>query len=107
MDPFMKALYAGLGALSLTKDKAEEFVEELVKRGEMSQNEGAALADGLLKEAERQQKELEGKVTALVQKVLSDTGLPTRKDFQTLASRLDGIEKAIGRAKKEKRGAKA
>jgi polyhydroxyalkanoate synthesis regulator phasin len=61
----------------------------------------------LLKGAEQQQKEFEGKVTAVVKRILDDSGLPTRKDFQTLTSKLDGIEKAIGTTKKEKRGTKA
>jgi len=107
MDPIMKAMYLGLGALSMTSEKAGGIIADLVKRGEMSENEGAELVDHLLKGAERQQKEIEGKVAATVQKVMSDNGLPTRQDFQTLASRLDGIEKAMGTARKAKRGKKA
>ena len=106
MDPIMKALSMGLGALSVTKEKADEVIADLVKRGEMSETEGTQLVDRLLKGAERRQKEVEGKVAATVRKVLSDTGLPTRQDFQSLARRLDGIEKAMGRARKGKRGAK-
>ena len=106
MDPIMKALSMGLGALSVTKEKADEIIADLVKRGEMSETEGTQLVDRLLKGAERRQKEVEGKVAATVRKVLSDTGLPIRQDFQSLARRLDGIEKAMGGARKGKRGAK-
>ena len=107
MEPIMKAMYLGLGALSVTKEKADEIIADLVKRGEISENEGAELVNRLLKGTERQQKEIEGKVAATVQKVLSDAGLPTRQDFRTLVSSLDRIETAMGTARKGRRGAKA
>ena len=33
---FKKGIYAGLGLLSVTKDKMEEWVDDMAKKGEMS-----------------------------------------------------------------------
>ena len=107
MEPIMNALYAGLGALSVTTEKAEKTIADLVKRGEMSESAGAELVGHLLNAAEQQQKEFEGRMAAAVQKILNISGVPTREDFQTLARRLDGIEKAMGKARKTTQGRNA
>jgi polyhydroxyalkanoate synthesis regulator phasin len=106
MDSIREAMYLGLGAISLTKKKAEEIIDDLVKRGEMSANNRAATVEQLLKEAELQKNAFEGKVTESVQKVMVDLGLPTQKDFDSILRRLDGMEKAIGTMKRTKRGKK-
>ena len=106
MDPMKKAMYLGLGALSLTRTKAEEFVDELIKQGESTEKERTILVDRLVKEGQAQKNALEGKVSESVRKAVNDLGLPTRKEFETIVTRLDGIEKTIGTLKQEKRGKK-
>jgi polyhydroxyalkanoate synthesis regulator phasin len=107
MDPITRAMYAGLGAVSLTKEKAGEIIDELVKRGELNGKDRADMVERLLKEAETQKGELEGKLAVTVQKVMTDMGLPTRKDLQEVVKRLDGVEATVGSMKNEKRGKKA
>ena len=107
MDTINKAMFLGLGAISLTKKKVEEIIDDLVKRGEMNAKDRAVVVERLLKEAEMQKDELEGKLGASVQKVMTGMGLPTQKDFQGILRRLDGIEKAIGTMKIDKRGRKS
>ncbi len=106
MDPLMKAMYLGLGAISLTKEKAEELVNELVKHEETTEKERSVLVQRLVKEGQAQKDALEGKVTTSVRKTVTDLGLPTRKEFETIVSRLDGIEKTLGTLKPPKRGKK-
>ena len=57
MDIIRKAVYMGLGAISMTKDKAEELVDDLIKRGEVASAERYKTIDKLLKEADNQEKE--------------------------------------------------
>jgi polyhydroxyalkanoate synthesis regulator phasin len=56
MDIFRKAIFLGLGAIAMTQDKAEAFVDELIKKGEVASSERYKTIDKLLKEADRQQK---------------------------------------------------
>jgi polyhydroxyalkanoate synthesis regulator phasin len=104
MDPIKNAVYLGLGAISLTKEKAEDFVDELIKQGESTEKERTALVDRLVKDGEAQKKALQGRVSELVQKAVTELGLLTRKEFETFENRLDGIEKTIGAMKQTKRG---
>jgi polyhydroxyalkanoate synthesis regulator phasin len=107
MDAVRKAMLLGLGALNLTREKAEELIDDLVKRGEMSGNERAAMVEELLKGVERQKNELEGKVAVSVKKVMKDMRLPEKEDFQSIVKRLDRIESALGAKKSGKRGGKS
>jgi len=107
MDPIKKAMYLGLGAISLTKEKAEAIIDDLVKRGEVKEKDRTAMLEKLLKEGEMQKNELEGKISASVQKVMTSIGLPTQKDFKNILKRLDGIEKAIGSPNDVKKGPQA
>ncbi len=95
MDIIKKAMFFGLGLLSLTKEKAEEFVDDLIKRGELSRKEKFKMVDRLLKEAERQEDELVQRINRSIQKIITDLGLPTKKDIDGISKRLEEIEKKI------------
>ena len=102
MDTIKKTMYLGLGALSLTKEKAEAVADDLVKRGEMNAKDRVKMVEQLLKEGKTQKGMIEEKVSALVQKTMADMGLPTQKEFKSIVKRLDGIEKAIRTPNSEK-----
>ena len=106
MDPLKKAMYFGLGAISLTKEKAEELVNELNILEETTEKERSVLVDRFVKEGQAQKDFLEGKVTASVQKAVTELGLPSRKEVDAIVSRLDGIESTIRTLKQGKRGKK-
>ena len=95
MDIIKKAMLLGLGVLSLTKEKAEELVDDLIKRGEVAREERFKMVDKLLKEAEKQEEELVRKISETVQKVITDIGLPTKKDLDEISKRLEEIEKRV------------
>jgi len=97
MDVVKKAMLLGLGVISLTKEKAEEAVDDLIKRGEVSREERFKMVDKLLKEAEKQEEELSGKISEIVQKAIAKIGLATKKDLADVSNRLAEIEKRISR----------
>lgn len=104
MDAMRKAMLSGLGALSLTKEKAEEIIDDLVIRGEMSEKDRTAMVEQLLKGVQMQKEELQGKVTSSVRKAMTDIGLPTQKDLKSVLRRLDAIEKAISTTNRDTQG---
>jgi len=95
MEIIRKAMLLGLGVLSLTKEKAEEMVDELIKRGEVSGEEKFKMVGQLLKEAEKQEEQLTGKINETVQKVIAKMGLATKKDLEDILKRLEEIAKRI------------
>lgn len=95
VDLFKKAFYFGVGAAVLTKEKVEELVDDLVKRGEASQADKPKLMEEFMAKAREQEKELTAKVKSIVQKSLSEMGLSTRNDIEDLKKRLDKLEKNL------------
>jgi polyhydroxyalkanoate synthesis regulator phasin len=107
MDAMRNAMFFGLGAISLTKDKAEEIIDDLVRRGEMSESDRAGMVEKMLKEGETQKIVLERNVAALVQKAMTDMGFPTQKDVEGMSDRLDRIDQALATMKRQKHGRKS
>ena len=104
MDIIRRAVLLGLGVISLTKEKAEEVVDDLIKRGEIASGERFKTVDTLLKEAEKQEKELERKIAGTVQKIVADLGLPTKKELEEISKTLKKIESKISVPEKKDAG---
>ena len=95
MDRIKKAMLLGLGLISLTKEKAEEIVDDLIKRGEVSREARCKMVDKLLRESEKKEEELTGKINETVQKTITQIGLVSKKDLEAISERLAEIEKRM------------
>lgn len=60
--------------------------------------------DKLLKEADKQEKEFQRKVSTAVQKVIVEMGLPTRKDLEEIGETLKKIEAKMSSPEKKDAG---
>ena len=61
-DFLRKTVLAGLGLFDMTKEKADEFVKELIKRGEIAESEGKEYAEEIMKKAKNFEEELSEKI---------------------------------------------
>lgn len=52
----------GIGVIALTQERLEEFVQEMVKKGEMNREEGKLFVIEVLLEKDIQLKEIEEKI---------------------------------------------
>jgi polyhydroxyalkanoate synthesis regulator phasin len=95
MDIIRKTVMLGLGLLTLSKEKAEGVVDDLIKRGEVASEDKFKAVDSLLKEAEKQEEELSRKMTGSIHKVVADLGLPTKKDMDEVLKALKSIEEKL------------
>ena len=99
-----KTMLLGLGLISLTKEKAEGLVDDLVKRGEVASDDKFKAVDSLLKEAEKQEEEFARKLSGSVHKIVADLGLPTKKDLEEVLKTLKSIEEKLSAAGEKKSG---
>jgi polyhydroxyalkanoate synthesis regulator phasin len=84
-----KSYLAGLGLATLTKDKIEEIVDELIKRGEIAEQDRRKVMDDLLERAREEQQKLTQKIT----EVVSDLRLPNRERWENLVQRVENLER--------------
>lgn len=88
-DLIKKTLLTGVGLGVMTKDK----VEELARKGELSEKEGKELIDDLLKKSEQAREDLEAKIEGLVRKALEKLNVGTKKDITQLNAKIECLEK--------------
>ena len=79
-----KGFLAGIGLLSMTREKAQEVIEELTHEGELQKNEVKQWVDELSDSGEEERQALRKLVREEMKKVLDEIGLATKEDIQKL-----------------------
>jgi poly(hydroxyalkanoate) granule-associated protein len=92
-DLFKKTVLMGLGAMTITKEKAENLVDELIKKGELAKDKRSKAIQDLLEKANEQEKEIFDKIGNAVNKSIEKLGIPTKQDFERLEKKIDELKK--------------
>jgi len=88
-------LYAGIGLAAITKEKAEEVISELIKKGEMSSEEGKDLLNALMVRIQEESDRLKDKVNQQVEQAISSMNLVRKSDLDEVLQRLEKLEKKL------------
>lgn len=96
-DILQRALLAGLGA----QEKVKEFVDELVKKGEVSKSEGAKLVRTWMEKREKGREKLSKSFSEVVDKTLQKMNLPTKKDIEELDKKIEALSKKLEEKEKK------
>ncbi len=96
IDLIKKALYTGVGLAVLTKEKAEELVQELTKQAKLSEHEGKELFEGLLKQSEQARNDFQAKVDESVQAVVKRLNLATKDEVAVLKAKIEELSAKVG-----------
>ncbi len=85
----------GIGVISLTQEKIEEFSQEMIKKGEMSKEEGKKFVKEVLSEKEKQMKDIENKLNERVKETLEKSGVVMKSDIAALERKIEKLEKTV------------
>ncbi len=88
-----RGFLATVGALSLSREKVQETVDQLVARGELNLDEGKQLVEKLVKRGQEERETMRGLVRQEIQKVIGEMDLVSHKDFEVLNEKLDSLLK--------------
>lgn len=86
---FEKGFLAGIGLLSMTRDKAQKLMEELSHEGEVQKGEVKQWVDQLADRGEEERQALRKLVREEMKKVMDEMGLATKEDIQKLVQKQD------------------
>ncbi|MCK9420386.1 MAG: phasin family protein [Nitrospirae bacterium] len=92
-DIIKRAMLVGLGA----QEKAREFVDELVKAGELSKSEAATLVKEWSSKAAESTKDVDLKVKDTIAAVFEKLNIPTREDLEKLEKKIQGISARLSK----------
>ncbi|MCD6501297.1 polyhydroxyalkanoate synthesis regulator [bacterium] len=94
-DTIKKGLYFGFGAIAITKEKAEQFVDELVKRGEATVDEKPELVKKILEHTEEQEKRITDLVNSAVRKAVDKAKVATKDDIAQLKEQISALNEKL------------
>ncbi len=100
LDLLEKSFVLGLGALSVTKNTAEKFVNEAIKQCKITPEEGKSFLKTFEEEGEKARKSIE----ETVEKVVRERGaslLPWKKELDALEARIAALEAKLAESKGE------
>ena len=95
IDLVKKAMFTGIGVMSLTKDKIEEVAQEFVEQGKLSKQEGEKLVGDILERSEKSKQELKKLVEDRVNEMLAKMDLATKADVAALREEIGELQKKI------------
>lgn len=84
-----KLMLAGLGAMSMTKEKAEEIFDEYVEKGKAKKEERSGFVKDLVDRAEKSKKDMEKLISEQLDKALEKQPLATKDDIKRIEAKLD------------------
>jgi len=98
-DILQKAWYFGLGLFDFTREKVESLAQEMVRRGEITQQESPEAVKQLLNKAQEAQAALVDKIKELVNKALTEARPVKAADLEALEKRLAALEEEVKKLK--------
>lgn len=98
---FEKGISLGLGLFTMTREKAEEVVDKLIEKGEISREEASGVLDDLINRAEKEKKELEKRINTSMENTLKNFNLATKDDIEELNQKLDDISDKLDELNEE------
>ncbi|MEC4675860.1 MAG: phasin family protein [Nitrospirota bacterium] len=102
MTPFdilRNALLAGFGV----QEKVREFIDDLVKKGELSESQGAKLVKEWSEKAEKNTDEIGKSLGDIVGKTLEKMNMPTRDDIQKLEEKVNSLALKLSKMEETKK----
>ena len=101
------SLYFGIGAISMTREKVEELVSELVKKGEMTKGEGRRFAEEVTKSVDKARKEIDNQIQKGTKKATEALNLATRDELKRLERKIKKISGDLKKLSMGSQGKKA
>jgi polyhydroxyalkanoate synthesis regulator phasin len=84
-----KLFLAGVGALSMTREKAEQIFEEYVEKGKLERAQKSGFVREMLDMAEKSRQDFERLVSEQVRRTIEGLPLATREDVRRIEQKLD------------------
>jgi polyhydroxyalkanoate synthesis regulator phasin len=90
-DIIRNALLAGYGV----QERVKEFVDELVKKGELSESQGAKLVKEWADKAEKNTEDISNSLNDLLKKAVDKMKIPSKEDIDSLNEKVSALSTRV------------
>ena len=87
-------MLACTGLAFMTTEKIQEVIDELVKKGEITEKEARETVAGLKEKSKKFKKEMEERTEKIVTGILRHLNVPTKVELEEIKERLEKLEKS-------------
>ncbi len=94
-----RVLMAGVGAVALAQDEVEEFVNKLVDRGEIAENDGRSLVKDVFERRKERAQKAEDALETRVEGLLDRMNVPTKRDIDNLSKKITLLAQKVDELK--------
>lgn len=101
-EKFKDLMFFGVGSLSLAKDVATDFVDEMIRAGKAQQEQREQLLAEMAERARVSQAHLEELVAAKVEQMARDMHLVPKGDYEKLLARVQKLEEQLASKTQDK-----
>ena len=88
-------IHFGIGSAVIAKEKLDNFVQEAIKEGKLSKQEGEEFLDEIKASAEKKEHELEKKIDKEIKAHLKSLGVATKEDINALKKEIEALKKQL------------
>ena len=99
-DLIKKGFYLGLGATLASKEKAEKYIKEFVKSGELAPNEAKKILEELSAKGKDKQESWNESMRSELKSSIQKLGFVTQEEFDALKDRLNELEEKLNQLEK-------
>jgi polyhydroxyalkanoate synthesis regulator phasin len=86
-----KMMLAGLGAISMTRERAEKIFDEYVSRGKAEKESRTGFVKAVMDAADKNREEIQKLIDKQVRETVEHLNLPTRQDVERLEQKMDTL----------------
>jgi polyhydroxyalkanoate synthesis regulator protein len=101
MDIFKKLTLASIGAINLTRERAEEIFDEMVKKGEMTKDEKSEAIKSFVDKSSQSAEKMKDKMEEMAGRVADKFSSKMDKKFDELNGKMETLSKKIAEIEKK------
>lgn len=99
-DMLRRVLLATIGAAVIAQEEIEAFVNRLIERGEIAEQDGKKLIHEMKDKRKSKTAEVEDEISKNVEGVLKRMNIPSKADVEALGQKITTLSKKIDELKK-------
>lgn len=95
-----RVLLASIGVAVVTRDEIKEFIDKMVERGEIAEEEGKKLYKELMEKRKKKTDEAQEVASNQMRDMLDRMDVPTKGDIDVLGEKITALSKKVDELKK-------
>jgi len=99
-DSLRRVLLASIGVAVVTRDELKEFIDKMVERGEIAEQEGKKLYTELMEKRKKKTAEAQDAAGNQMRDMLDRMDVPTKADIDVLSEKITALSKKVDELKK-------